>query len=602
MELISNSIGKVKKARLNGREYLVAPMTLLVEGVLAGSQGPLFYPAEEITKDPSAWNGMPLLIEHPTRNNKHVSGRNPRIIDEQGVGWVFGARAEGNKLVAEGWFDVEKLKRLEPSILTALQQGKPIELSTGLYTENEPAPRGASYKGRPYHHIARNYRPDHVAILPKQVGACSIADGCGVLANSTASRKGTDAKTRHPTDLLLSSSLLVANPYPSEHAARIIPPDKFEKNSFRRKEIAEGVSIIIGKLKGDTSGVMKVQSYRFDASKFSAEEAKKWLEKHKIKPILFEPAVRVKKMAQTTNAQKYKTEDGKKFPASDYAYVPDPDKPSTWKLRLTSKPGGPPDPRIVGMAIAALGEGFRGRKVQIPKKDLPKVKAKVRAAWLKANPDKSKKDMPSVIRNERSLPMNEKEREELIDQLISNCSCWDEEDREVLNALSDEKLIALSECAKHEAVYNSAVQGFKHGNLRVTYNADEGQWEIIEEPAQDDKPTANTLDEWLEQAPEEVKQLVYNAQSIIEEQKQELIDKLTANLKKADKERVAESLKQLSVEQLKALEPLANTQTTNKPVYTGSSGPVKTSVTNKSSSDSYLPLPRIDWGELAKSN
>lgn len=92
-----------------------------------------------------------------------------------------------------------------------------------------------------------------------------------------------------------------------------------------------------------------------------------------------------------------KTEAGKNFPASDYAYVPDPDKPSTWKLRLTSTPGGAPDPQIVGAAVAALGKGFRGNKVSIPAADLPKVKAKVKAAWLKANPDKTSKDLPAII-------------------------------------------------------------------------------------------------------------------------------------------------------------------------------------------------------------
>jgi hypothetical protein len=92
-----------------------------------------------------------------------------------------------------------------------------------------------------------------------------------------------------------------------------------------------------------------------------------------------------------------KTEAGQSFPSSDYAYVPDPDKPSTWKLRLTSTPGGKPDPHIVGAAVAALGKGFRGNKVSIPSADLAKVKAKVRAAWLKANPDKTSKDLPSII-------------------------------------------------------------------------------------------------------------------------------------------------------------------------------------------------------------
>lgn len=93
-----------------------------------------------------------------------------------------------------------------------------------------------------------------------------------------------------------------------------------------------------------------------------------------------------------------KTEDGTAFPASDYAYVPDPDMPSTWKLRLTSSPGGDPDPQIVGAAIAALGKGFRGNKVQIPSADLAAVKAKVKAAWKKANPDKDEEEMPEAIK------------------------------------------------------------------------------------------------------------------------------------------------------------------------------------------------------------
>lgn len=93
-----------------------------------------------------------------------------------------------------------------------------------------------------------------------------------------------------------------------------------------------------------------------------------------------------------------KTEDGQSFPASDYAYVPDPEKPSTWKLRLTSTPGGAPDARIVGAAAAALGPGFRGQRVQIPAADLPRVKAKVRAAWRRANPDKDADEMPPGIR------------------------------------------------------------------------------------------------------------------------------------------------------------------------------------------------------------
>jgi hypothetical protein len=67
---------------------------------------------------------------------------------------------------------------------------------------------------------------------------------------------------------------------------------------------------------------------------------------------------------------------GEKLSASDFAYTPDKDSPSTWKLRID-------DARHVAGAMAALGKGFRGHKVSIPSRDLPGVKRRVEAAWRK---------------------------------------------------------------------------------------------------------------------------------------------------------------------------------------------------------------------------
>lgn len=104
------------------------------------------------------------------------------------------------------------------------------------------------------------------------------------------------------------------------------------------------------------------------------------------------------KRGDEVDKAKTKTEGGQSFPASDYAYVPDPEKPSTWKLRLTSTPGGSPDSGIVGAAAAALGPGFRGNRVQIPSADRAAVVARVRRAWRSANPDKEDSEMPSGIK------------------------------------------------------------------------------------------------------------------------------------------------------------------------------------------------------------
>ena len=102
---------------------------------------------------------------------------------------------------------------------------------------------------------------------------------------------------------------------------------------------------------------------------------------------------------ETVEKQATKTERGMTFPARAYAYVPDREKPSTWKLRLWQTPQTQETRRQIGLAVAALGPGgFRGQRVQIPGDDLPAVKRRVLRAWLKVNPDKSRGDAPPILK------------------------------------------------------------------------------------------------------------------------------------------------------------------------------------------------------------
>ena len=92
-----------------------------------------------------------------------------------------------------------------------------------------------------------------------------------------------------------------------------------------------------------------------------------------------------------------KTEDGVKFPAAAYAYVPDREKSSTWKLRLWEDPEKKITRAQLGRAAAALGPGgFRGQKVQIPSADLPAVKRKIRAEYRKLGVEDE--DIPRQVR------------------------------------------------------------------------------------------------------------------------------------------------------------------------------------------------------------
>lgn len=175
--IVANLASSRRTVRDSRGEHIVAPIRLIVPGVLNGSGGPLLYPKEEVALSTQLWNHIPLVVNHPESG----SARNPEVLDKVGIGKIFNAKIEDGVLVAEGWFNVERTAKVSPQIFAALKADKPIEVSTGLVTKNDVAPEGAELDGKPYSFIARNYRPDHLAILPDSVGACSVADGCGVL-------------------------------------------------------------------------------------------------------------------------------------------------------------------------------------------------------------------------------------------------------------------------------------------------------------------------------------------------------------------------------------------------------------------------------------
>lgn len=79
------------------------------------------------------------------------------------------------------------------------------------------------------------------------------------------------------------------DPFENFHAARVMNPELFEKESFRTKAVGtSGVSIIVGRLKGKTTTT--TQAYRFPKEKFTVAQAKAWLRENKVKSMLFEPA------------------------------------------------------------------------------------------------------------------------------------------------------------------------------------------------------------------------------------------------------------------------------------------------------------------------
>lgn len=177
-----------------GRKHLVVPVIMMTEGVHSGSHGPLLHLADEMGRFPAAWNGIPISVQHPVMDGYNVSCNDPGVIDEQAVGRVYNTQMDGGRLRAEAWIDEAAISRVSPEALRYIQQGHPLDVSVGVFTDDEQVT--GDWMGEAYQAIARGHRPDHLALLPGGVGACSWADGCGVRTNE---KGGDDVKELEKT-------------------------------------------------------------------------------------------------------------------------------------------------------------------------------------------------------------------------------------------------------------------------------------------------------------------------------------------------------------------------------------------------------------------
>ena len=181
---LNSKKGLVRKEKMEGRDYTVVPMVMAKEGVLNGSQGPLFYPADEWAASVPIWNHKPVVVYHPTLNGKGVSACDPLLLTKHKIGVILNTRfQESDKtLRAEAWLEDARIGAVDRRVGKAVENEQMMELSTGVFTQNEMTT--GEHNGRKYSAIARNLRGDHLAVLPDKIGACSVKDGAGFIRNS----------------------------------------------------------------------------------------------------------------------------------------------------------------------------------------------------------------------------------------------------------------------------------------------------------------------------------------------------------------------------------------------------------------------------------
>lgn len=617
VRLVANiSFAKSRTVKKDGREYVVAPVSMLKEGVLNGSDGPLFYPRSEIAKNVGMWNDIPLVINHPTDEyGNPISASDERQHLVKNVGFLRNDRVKNDRRIADAWFDVKALKRHHPDVLNRLLKHEPIELSTGLFTDKTPVPGGTTWNGTEYTKIASNYRADHLAILPDNRGACSLKDGCGVLVNRRKSNDRRKVTTNQPShaDLerrlqeLLKQQYKIQTPLNAIDSPSVWVRDVFDKYvvyEYANKSYKIGYKTDLRSdevsLVGEPTEVIRVTSYKPTGNCGEDCPCKKCRKAQKLQE-------------RTENCKA----TGKPGPCAEHQ-----DRHSTQLASLARQyRKGKISASAYFNTVGDLNRQFRQKHGVWPKEATQNQDDHFGSSATQEEGE------PTMAKT-KDLKLTKNQRKIVIDDLINNKCGWSEEDREFLSTRSDVQLGRLVKRAEDYLTANADPEDEdeEEGDDSVEGSTDDATTEncddksmkkgrkMVKKAMEDKEPTENkqgdlSVEEWLEMsdAPAAIKSIVINQVRAEKEERAGLIKKITAN---KDNEIPKSELEGLSLPMLrglaKAIAPEKGKTTENeskgkgesKPLFLGAaSGIFQTNNSEDDEDDAPLDIPTINFYE-----
>jgi hypothetical protein len=183
--------GLLRSAMYNDQEYVVVPVVALVSGVIHAINSPQaeFVPVTTLSAKPERWNGRPVVLGHPMKDGRQCSAASPEVLAQHGFGHVSEARVRDGKLLCEAWINPSRVEALGATpMLDRLRNGEMVEVSVGAFVSTLAS--AGAHNGKAYKAEWAEIVPDHLAFLPRGVGACSIAMGCGAHRAAQASPEG----------------------------------------------------------------------------------------------------------------------------------------------------------------------------------------------------------------------------------------------------------------------------------------------------------------------------------------------------------------------------------------------------------------------------
>jgi hypothetical protein len=175
---------KTRKETVDGVEYLVCPCVLVKEQVLNGD----FLPRYEIEKSVQLWEGVRVCCNHPVDEESGISVSANEIdsVNDYHIGYVWNVKyePETTKLKADVYIDINKMSKNEETkkAYDKIIKSENLDVSTGYFCDTQLFE--SEFDGVNYNAVQTNLVPNHLALLPSDVGACSFDDGGGIRNNA----------------------------------------------------------------------------------------------------------------------------------------------------------------------------------------------------------------------------------------------------------------------------------------------------------------------------------------------------------------------------------------------------------------------------------
>lgn len=175
LRLNEAATGDIHREMFDGEEHLVVPVVAAVEGVMNGE----YVPVSSFSDSLPAWEGVSVTIAHPDQNGQDISANTKYALENFFVGRFFNAHIDGKKFKGEFWININKLLNHPDGeeILERIENGDVIDVSTSYWRRLVGG--SGVHNGERYDGTAVDLVPNHIAILARERGACSVHDGCG---------------------------------------------------------------------------------------------------------------------------------------------------------------------------------------------------------------------------------------------------------------------------------------------------------------------------------------------------------------------------------------------------------------------------------------